>query len=273
MRWMPSGRRGTDWRNELRKWKRKLQQRAVLGGVKSIGSYAFSGCTGMTSLSFINSETIIEDHAFDGCDKVITLNLDKVKTIGVKSFKSLGIELLTIPSSVTAIGEKAFSTCSKLESLNYPNHEIEFESNMFEGITTLKHISITSTSSGPMQPYTTGNKPWQSVITTIETITINTGVTSVSDYAFEGATNLITIASWGSVTTIGQHAFDGCSTLPSLTISDSVTSIGVGSFKDCIKISSVSFGKGESINVDKFIDDLSNPLSMLMCIFENFCVT
>ena len=120
----------------------------TLGGVKSIGSYAFSGCTGMTSLSFTNSETIIGNHAYDGCNKVTTLNLENVKTIGVESFKSLGIQILTIPSSVTAIGEKAFATCSKLQSLNYPNHKIEFAPNMFEEVTTLKQISITSTSSG-----------------------------------------------------------------------------------------------------------------------------
>ena len=52
--------------------------------VTSIGDYAFSDCTGLTSISIPNSVTSIGDYAFYGCT---------------------GLTSITIPSSVTSIGE------------------------------------------------------------------------------------------------------------------------------------------------------------------------
>ena len=46
------------------------------------------------------------------------------------------------------------------------------------------------TGSGAMKNYTTGNKPWESVITQMTTVTIGSSVTTIGSYSFEGATQL-----------------------------------------------------------------------------------
>ena len=61
-------------------------------------------------------------------------------------------------------------------------------------------------------------------MSTLETITIGNGVTSIEDFAFYG-TALTSITIPNSVTSIGERAFDGTA-LTAITIPDSVTSIG-----------------------------------------------
>ena len=72
----------------------------IPNSVTSIGSYAFSGCTGLTSVTIPNSVTSIGSNAFNECS---------------------GLTSITIPNSVTSIGESAFYKCSKLTSVTIPN--------------------------------------------------------------------------------------------------------------------------------------------------------
>ena len=68
--------------------------------VTSIGGYAFSSCSGLTSLTIPSSVTTIGEDAFSSCS---------------------GLTSLTIPSSVTSIGEYAFYGCSGLTSITIPS--------------------------------------------------------------------------------------------------------------------------------------------------------
>ena len=66
--------------------------------VESIGKYAFSRCSGLTSLELSSSVTTIGSSAFSGCN---------------------GLTSLELPSSVTTIGSSAFSGCNGLKDVYY----------------------------------------------------------------------------------------------------------------------------------------------------------
>jgi uncharacterized repeat protein (TIGR02543 family) len=70
-----------------------------LSGVKGICANAFSGCSGITSVTIPDSVTKIGDRAFSGCT---------------------GLTSITIPNSVTSIGAGAFSGCSGLKEITLP---------------------------------------------------------------------------------------------------------------------------------------------------------
>ncbi|MQP20529.1 leucine-rich repeat domain-containing protein, partial [Prevotella copri DSM 18205] len=81
---------------------------------------AFSGCSGLTSLTLPSSVTSIGESAFSGCS---------------------GLTSLTLPSSVSSIGESAFSGCSGLSSI-YVNWEspLSIDASTFEDANTGKCI-------------------------------------------------------------------------------------------------------------------------------------
>ena len=72
----------------------------VVTNSSSIPSYAFYGCSGLTSITIPNSVTSIGVYAFYGCS---------------------GLTSITIPSSVTSIGYDAFENCTAMTKIYIPS--------------------------------------------------------------------------------------------------------------------------------------------------------
>ena len=100
-----------------------LTSLTIPSSVTEIGSYAFEDCSGLTSLTIPSSVTSIGWYAFEGCSGLTSLTIpSSVTEIGRETFMGCsGLTSLTIPSSVTSIGWSAFSGCSGLTSLTIPS--------------------------------------------------------------------------------------------------------------------------------------------------------
>ena len=125
---------------------------------------------------------------------------------------------VTIPDSVTSIGNYAFSGCSGLTSVYYTGD-----------VAGWCGISFGNFSANPLSY--AGNLYIDGSLVT--DLVIPDSVTSIGDYAFRGCSGLTQITIPDSVTSIGNYAFYNCSGLTSVTIGDSVESIGDGAFYNC----------------------------------------
>ena len=98
--------------------------------------YAFSGCSGLTSLTIPSSVTEIGSYAFEDCSGLTSLTIpSSVTSIGYYAFSGCsGLTSLTIPSSVTSIDDNAFSGCSGLTSIYvYPEKVPILGTGVFSG--------------------------------------------------------------------------------------------------------------------------------------------
>ena len=182
--------------------------------VTEIGYNAFSGCTGLKSVTIPSSVKEIGDWAFWDCTGLTKITVDKnnknyTSVDGVLFNKDKTIILVypsakgssyVIPGSVTYIGKNAFSGCTGLKSVIIPNSVKEISSQAFATCTGLKSVTIPNS------------------------------VTKISWEVFLGCTGLTSATISRSATYIGEGAFYGCTSLKSVTIPSSVTEIGYNAF-------------------------------------------
>ena len=148
------------------------------------------------------------------------------------------LQSVTIPDSVTSIGDSAFSCCSSLQSVTIPDSVTSIGGRAFGECSSLQSVTI------PDSVTSIGDRAFSwctfSWCTSLQSVTIPDSVTSIDESAFSWCTSLQSVIIPDSVTSIGDRAFWGCTSLQSVIIPDSVTSIGNKAFSDCKSLQSVT---------------------------------
>ena len=148
---------------------------------------------------------------------------DSITHIGAYTLGSSHIKSLTIPESVTSIGDYAFKDSYSLMALTIPETVTSIGEGAFVNCVNITELvipkSITSIERG-----TFGN------FYGLEKLTISESVTRIRDYGFGGCYSLKEIIIPNSVTEIGPGAFTDCNKATKIVIPKSVTTIGQDAF-------------------------------------------
>ena len=256
----------------------------IPNSVTSIGVLAFSGCTGLTSVTIPNSVTSIGRAAFDGCTGLTSINVDinnavydnrnncnaiietesnilvrgckntiipnSVTSIGEYAFSGCtGLTNITIPNSVTSIGDCAFYDCTDLRSITIPDSVTSIYINVFMGC---YNIYLLVYSDSFAEQYAVDNSLNYRIISKIpdDTDTVSGKVTNSFWWSVDKSTGTLTLDCKGEMVSFENDVAPWIQYeeyIKHIVISDGCTSIGKNAFMLCSKVESVSISDSVTI--------------------------
>lgn len=187
----------------------------------------FEGCTSLETIELPATLTTISSDAFYGCTKLANVNLHEgITTIGLRAFWGCKLTEITIPSTVTSIGNAAFKS--------NPTTTIVWKP---------KNCSIGSDDSAPF--YSTDSK--------VTSFTFGDSVQVIPAYLCKWMNKIDTVVLPATVTSIGQAAFMYCKTIKSFVFPQGIKTVATSVLEGCTALEEVMIPSSvTAINQDAF---------------------
>ena len=286
------------------KVKQSLTSVKIPEGITSISGDTFYNCTNLETIEFPSTLTSIGVEAFNGCTALKSVEFPKsLVSIGNSAFGSTALENIILPSSLSTIGNSAFWGCSQLATIEFAEHSsltsigdyafsyctalksVEFPISLVSignsafGSTALENITFNYssvdkflTSSVEGFPYGCfggdGSTNIKEIRVTnlingqpMKNVLIPMGMETIKDYAFWNDVNVESVTfpdgfksipagafrrtaikalkMPASLETIGDRAFEGCDMLEEITFNEGLKTIGERAFQRCTAIAGI----------------------------------
>lgn len=184
-------------------------------GLVGLTTYAFEGCSQLTSIILPNSIIITTNGTFSGCSSLTSVTLSSsLQRIANSMFQDCSaLTHIDIPATVTTIGQDAFKGCSSLTSIVIPASTTTIYNSAFNNCHSLQSIDVELENT----VYDSRNACNAIIKTETNELVIGCDNTEIPDdvvtigaNAFYGRSQMTTIVLPASVTSIGSTAFMGC---------------------------------------------------------------
>jgi len=140
---------------------------------------------------------------------------------------------VTIPATVTSLGEMPFVSCVRLSTINLSEENPSYS--LFDGVLYDKDFTTLIACPGARQ----------------EEVSVHSSATTISPSAFQGCTSLTSVTLSAGIQQIGADAFNGCKKITSVNIPYGVTAISDGLFANCTSLQRVNIPKTVTVVGDK----------------------
>lgn len=232
-----------------------------------VGESMFSKCSSLVTVKLPKTVTSIETDAFSDCSAMTSIVLpDSLKEMGDAVFVATGLVSITIPEGITRIGDFMFYYSESLATVNFPASLTQIGEEAFSGcpLTTINVAPGSRTfytEDGVLytadktklllypQGRTTATFTMPAAVRTIGSasckeaqfahVVMNSGLTTIEDYAFDGCAQLQSIDMPSTVTKVGPFAFNKCTAATSTTISAGLKSLPESMYAQCQKLNNV----------------------------------
>ena len=194
---------------------------------------------------------------------------DSVTTIGQYAFKNNAkLTNISFPDSVTVISDNAFSGCKKLISIRWSENLEQINYEAFQNCISLEEITF------PKTVNTIGNLAFSNC-TSLSSISFtdnNKGgaYVDIQSSAFSNCTALKNISFSKNVRYLGDSSFSGCSSLVSIELDDAITTIERLAFCNCSSLKSITLPSklkklGYSFIANTQVNSLTIPANLTSC--------
>ena len=231
--------------------------------IQSFADQAFKGCTSLISIQIPASVHIIPSECFSGCSKLSSItianknDLEGIQIINSNSFENcISISSFVVPSTFESVGNNAFLGCTSLTTLEIPV-TTSFQSEK----TTLKLLKETV-------PTIISNNAFD--LSIIKTLIFYGNEELKLEINNEEFSSIETITLKEGITSIEENVFVDLTTLTTLNIPSTVESIAGGSIQKCYNVEPIISKENQHITYSEdcfyTIPNENNPKSLLTTI-------
>ena len=189
----------------------------------------------VVSVRFHPSVVKTEDRVFQFHFKLKEVVLNEgLQKIDKKSFDNCtSLERITLPSTVTDIGEDAFYYCNSLREVVLNEGLVNVGENAFNNCTSLTSITLPST-------VTNIDENAFTFCRSLKKVVLNEGLKTIGDNAFNNCRTLESITIPSSLVEIGKYGFYNCSSLREVVLNEGLQKIDKKSFGWCKSLESIA---------------------------------
>ena len=203
-----------------------LTEMRIPSTIETVNGALFSGCTNLTKVTFAYGITKIPNNMCNGATGLTTVVFEKGIEVppetedGEEEPEAAGTEgeqeeIIDGTSSITEIGQYAFSGCKSLEAVIMPETLQLIDRQAFDGCSALKEMQL------------------------------NEGLKTINRNAFKNCTSLTEIRIPSTLETANSYAiFNGCTNLTKVTFAYGMTRIPNYVCQDATGLTTVVFEKG-----------------------------
>lgn len=208
--------------------------------LQSLGASAFNGCSDLkyvtmpSTLNYLGQAVFM----FSGVTEVKNFAGTLVSKIEKWTFWFSGLTKIELPETLESIEETSFASCTELTQVGgLQNTKVSSIANSaFSGCSKLKNVIF------PQTLLTLGSSAF-SGCTALVNVSFNSNLTSVGASCFEGCSALSKLTGLEStaVTAIGDNAFKDCSSLVDISLPSTIQTIGANAFANCSSLATINF--------------------------------
>ena len=192
-------------------------------GLMKIGKKAFQDCIMLKKIQLPDSLTAVGAAAFAECNLTELVLPPHLTTIEADAFANNAFKTLTIPSSVRILERDCFADNRSLESVIFPESDIQIGMRVLSNCSALKNVQM------PTRLRRLPNELF-SGCTALNNIEIPRNCAEIGDKCFAECTGLQSVTIPESVRTIERDAFYRCTNLKSVHFSEGIRTIGEMAF-------------------------------------------